>query len=62
MNGVENPATLQKNSRIGLTVSIPVGKHQSVKTSYSYGDYVTFGGSFQNVTVGWQYSWLGRPN
>ena len=20
------------------------------------------GGNFQNVTVGWQYSWLGRPN
>lgn len=62
LNGVQNPGTLQENSRIGVTVSIPMGKHQSVKASYSYGDYVTFGGNFQNVSVAWQYSWLGRPN
>ena len=62
LNGVENQLTLQRNSRIGVTVSVPLGKHQSVKVSYSDGAYATFGGNFQNVSVAWQYSWLGRPN
>jgi len=62
LNGVQNPATLQANSRVGATGSVPVSKHQSVKFSYSYGAIVRYGGNFQNVAVGWQYSWLGRPN
>jgi hypothetical protein len=61
-NGVENPQTLQKNSRIGVTASVRVGKHQSLKFSYSNGAFVTFGGDFRNFAVAWQYSWLGRPN
>ena len=62
LNGIENRASLQANSRVGATASVPVSKHQSVKFSYSYGAIVRYGGSFQNVSVGWQYSWLGRPN
>jgi len=34
-SGVENPQTLQKNSRIGVTALIPVNKRQSLKVSYS---------------------------
>jgi hypothetical protein len=37
------------------------GVHQSVKVSYSRGTYVRFGGNYQNVTVAWQYFWLGHP-
>jgi hypothetical protein len=62
LNGVENFQTLQENSRIGVTASIPVTRHQSLKFSYSDGAYVSFGGAFQNVSVAWQYSWVGRPN
>jgi hypothetical protein len=62
LNGVENPATLQANSRVGATASVPVNKHQSLKFSYSYGAIARYGGSSQNVSVAWQYSWLGRPN
>ena len=62
LNGVENPNTLQANSRVGATASVPVSKHQSLKFSYSYGAIARFGGNFQNVAVAWQYSWLGRPN
>ena len=62
LNGVENPDSLQKNSRIGTTVSLPVSKHQSLKFSYNRGAYIRYGGNFNNVSVGWQYSWLGRPN
>ncbi len=62
VGGVENPVSLQRNSRIGVTASVPVSKHQSLKFSYSRGAYVTYGGDFQTVSAGWQYSWLGRPN
>jgi hypothetical protein len=33
INGIENVNTYQKNSRIGVTASIPVTKHQSLKFS-----------------------------
>lgn len=62
LNGVENPNTLQRNSHVGSTVSIPVSKHQSFKVSYNRGAYIIYGGNYQNISVGWQYSWLGRPN
>jgi hypothetical protein len=61
LNGVQNPLTVQRNSRIGGTASIPVTKHQSLKLSYSNGDYIRYGGNYQNISVAWQYSWLGRP-
>jgi hypothetical protein len=61
LNGVENPLTLDKNSRIGGTASIPVSKHQSLKFSYNNGAYIRYGGNYQSVSVAWQYSWLGRP-
>ncbi len=61
LNGVENPSTLQRNSRLGATGSIPLSRHQSVKMSYSRGTYVRFGGNFHNLSVAWQYSWIGRP-
>lgn len=62
LNGVQNPASLQQNSRLGATGSVPLNKHQSLKMSYSRGTYIKYGGNFQNLSVGWQYSWLGRPN
>jgi hypothetical protein len=61
VNGAPNPATRQTASRIGGTAAVPFTKHQSVKVSYSYGAYVRVGGNYQNVSVSWQYSWLGRP-
>jgi hypothetical protein len=61
LNGIENSTSLQSNSRIGGTVSVPINFHQSLKFSYSRGAYVKFGGNFQSVSVGWQYSWLGKP-
>jgi hypothetical protein len=61
VNSIENVNTYQKNSRVGVTASIPVTKHQSLKISYSNGDYVLYGGNYQSVSVAWQYSWLGRP-
>lgn len=59
---IENPLTKQENSRLGCTGAVRVTKHQSLKFSYSNGTYIQFGGNYQNVSVGWQYSWLGKPN
>jgi outer membrane putative beta-barrel porin/alpha-amylase len=61
VNGVENSSTLQRNSRVGGTASIPLNRHQSIKFSYSNGAYIRYGGNFQNASVAWQYSWLGKP-
>jgi len=61
LNGKESINTLQKNSRVGGTVSLPVRKHQSFKLSYSNGAYIRYGGNYQTISLGWQYSWLGRP-
>src|SRR5271169_1207487 len=62
VNNVLKIGTLQSDSRIGGTVSVPFTKHQSVKFSYSDGELARIGGTFQTVSFAWQYSWLGRPN
>ena len=61
LNGVENSASEQRNSRVGGTVSAPITKHQAFKASYNNGAYIKYGGDFQNISVGWQYSWYGKP-
>jgi hypothetical protein len=60
ISGVENSASQESNSRIGGTVALPITKHQSLKFSYSDGTYIRFGGNYQNVSVAWQYSWVGK--
>lgn len=61
VNGVKRLGSLQANSRIGATASVPISKHQSLKFSYNYGDIVRVGGNFHTVSIGWQYTWFGRP-
>jgi hypothetical protein len=61
LSGIANLATRQSSSRIGVTASLPLSKHQSVKVSYADGAYVRFGGNYQSVSAAWQYSWLGHP-
>jgi hypothetical protein len=61
LSGIPNPITRQTSSRIGVTASVPLSKHQSVKVSYNDGAYIRFGGNYQSVSVGWQYTWIGRP-
>lgn len=48
------------NSRIGATLSIPAGRQQSFKVSYSSGVAVRTGTDFRTIAVGWQWLWL-RP-
>jgi hypothetical protein len=59
LNGVEKQDQ-QRDSRIGGTMSVPISRHHSVKCSYSQGAYVTVGGAYRTISVGWQYSWISR--
>jgi len=61
LDGVENPATLQKASRIGVTASFPLTRHQSIKVGYADGAYVRFGGDYKIASVAWQYAWVRQP-
>jgi hypothetical protein len=58
LNGVENPATLQRSSRVGLTASFPVSARHALKVGYAEGAYVRFGGDYRIVSLAWQYSWV----
>lgn len=62
INGISSANTTQRNSRVGITISVPVSKHQSLKLSYNDGAYIRYGGNYRNISIAWQYSWLGRPN
>ena len=48
---------LQKNSRLGGTLSIPLSSRQSMKFGYSFGAYTTVGAAFHSMSVGYQYLW-----
>jgi hypothetical protein len=61
LKGVDNPQTRQTSSRLGITASVPISKHGSVKVSYSDDIYTRYGGAYRNVSAAWQYSWIGRP-
>ncbi|HXY38979.1 MAG TPA: transporter [Vicinamibacteria bacterium] len=62
INGVENPVTQQRNSRVGATASFPITRHGAAKVSYAQGAYIRFGGDFRIFSVAWQYSWLDHEN
>jgi hypothetical protein len=56
VNGVPK-ANLQENSRVGLTLSLPLAASQSVKFAWSDGATTRVGATFRNLTIAWQYSW-----
>ncbi|HZC87046.1 MAG TPA: transporter [Steroidobacteraceae bacterium] len=61
VNGVASPQTSQRSSRIGVTASIPLSAHHSIKVSYSDGAYVRYGGNYRTLSASWQYAWFGWP-
>jgi hypothetical protein len=61
VNGVAHSASYQRSSRVGITASIPLTAHQSIKLSYSDGAYVRYGGNYQEILASWQYGWVGSP-
>jgi hypothetical protein len=57
VNGVDK-ANLQSNSRVGVTLSLPLARSQSVKLAYSDGATTRIGASFRTVSLAWQFAWL----
>lgn len=45
------------NTRVGGTLSIPIGRQQSVKIAYSRGASVRFGQNFETIGAAWQMRW-----
>ncbi len=56
VNGVPK-ANLQENSRVGVTLSLPVSMRQSVKLAWSDGATTRVGATFRTLALAWQYSW-----
>jgi Putative MetA-pathway of phenol degradation len=51
-------ANLQRNSRIGATLSLPLASRQSLKFAYSTGATTRIGGDFDTFAVAWQIAWI----
>jgi len=56
IDGVEMD-DLQKNSRIGLTLSLPVGRGKSVKLAVHTGAVTSIGADFDIATIAYQILW-----
>ncbi len=50
---------LQKNSRVGTTIAIPLNPRQSLKIAYSRGAFTTIGADFDSLAFAYQYIWGG---
>jgi hypothetical protein len=48
---------LQQNSRVGLTLALPVNRNNSIKLYGSTGTHTTTGTDFDLVGIFWQYRW-----
>jgi Putative MetA-pathway of phenol degradation len=57
VDGVEK-ADFQRNSRVGATVSVPLGSRQSLKAAWSTGATTRVGGDFDTLSVAWQKVWF----
>jgi hypothetical protein len=51
-------ADLQRNSRVGGTMSVPLSRGHSLKVTYSTGATTRLGTDFNTIAVAWQYTWL----
>jgi len=51
-------ANLQRNSRVGATLSLPLASRQSLKIAYSTGATTRIGGDFDTIAFAWQMMWL----
>lgn len=49
---------LQRSTRLGATVSLPLTARQSFKLSYSAGAATRIGGDFRTIGVSWQKVWF----
>jgi hypothetical protein len=57
VNGVRGE-NLQRNTRVGATLSVPLTLQQSVKVGVSKGATTRAGSDFTTLSAAWQYSWF----
>ena len=57
VDGIEK-GDLLRNSRLGATLSLPIGRQQSLKVNGSVGATTRVGSDFRTIAVAWQISWL----
>jgi hypothetical protein len=50
------------NSRIGLTLSLPVGKQNLIKIAFSKGAIIRIGADFSTISIGWSTAWFKKPS
>ena len=58
INGVQQD-DLEQNSRVALTLALPVNRNNSIKLYASTGIYTSTGTDFDMVGIFWQYRWGG---
>jgi hypothetical protein len=51
---------LQKNDRIGATLSLPAARSSAVKIVFTTGLATRLGADFNTIGIGYQYSWAAR--
>ena len=51
--------TLQENTRLGATLSLPINRHNSVKLYITSGVSTRTGSNFDTLGISWQYRWGG---
>ena len=60
VNG-ERRADLQRNSRVGLTLALPLGRRSNLKVSWATGFTTRIGADFDSFGLALQTVWFGRP-
>ena len=61
VDGVHN-ADRQENSRLGVTLALPVSGRHSLKLDFAKGATARVGSRMDTFSVAWQYFWLDRQN
>ena len=56
--GEGDPSAQVNNVRLGLTLSLPAGRLQSIKVAYNAGATVRTGTDFKTFSVAWSRVWL----
>ena len=57
VNGIDR-GDLQRNSRLGATMSLPLPRRQSIKIAASAGATTRRGTAFKTIAAAWQLSWF----
>ena len=54
-------ANLQRNTRLGSTLNIPLTRQNSLKVVYTSGLTTRLGSDFDSINLVYQFTWGGKP-